>query len=437
MGSTIKLIFQTIAAGSGLAEVNKQTREIQGRLSKMGEGFSALSTHLGNVGGVIGRTLGALARGNIYGAAAQVGGKIIETLVDRWKKHNELMREARFAARGLTSDYRSLERQARQYQKRVEGYRKAAEEVREAEEANAKAAEEAAKAKIDGRRAAMKLERDYYSLEAQIAAEKAKQGLNSKDEITQLRTKVKLMLDVAKANVADKERKAAHAEENWKTMGGSGGDVDIAKKELELAKAKQVNEIAAAKQLVADYKARKAKEKADAEAAVEAQMEAMRREDFEREEQQKKREQGEKKIADIRKAAAEAVQRIEGQIAAAKKAGEEWGLAAGRARGKSFGDWDRGERDRAKDEANAERKQRNRERNVDAEIEKIEKTSPMARSKWAKDRLRKLRKWREFQNDENNPGNAVNDLEAKKQAILDKSEKHLAAIENAMKNMGL
>ena len=437
MGSTIKLVFQTIAAGSGLAEINSQTGVMQKKLGKLGQGFSALGAQVGGAFGKIASGIGMLATGGIWGALIMAGTAVVGKLKEMHDGYRKLRREASLAARGISAEWLTVDYRHKQYLKRLDEMRAKAREAREAEEAEAKAAEDAAKAKIDGRREAMKLERDYYSLEAQIAAEKAKQGLNSKDEITQLRTKVKLMLDAAKANVADKQRAADHAEENWKTMGGSGGDLDIAKKELELAKAKQANEIAAAKQLVADYKARKAKEKADAEAAVEAQMEAMRREDEEREEQQKKREQGERRIADIRKAAADAVHKIEEKIAAAQKAGAAWSEAAGRARGKSFGDWSRGERDRERAEKKARRKEEFDARRVDEEIANIEKISPRARSKWHKERLAKLRQWRDFQNDENNPGNAVNDLEAQKQEILSKSEAHLAAIEQAMKNMGL
>lgn len=433
MGSTISLVFKTIAAGSGLAEINRETGAMQKKLSKLGQGFTTLGSQIGGTFGKISQGLGMLAAGGVWGAVAGIGTAVVGKVVEKWKEHNAEMRKARLAAKGLAEDYGTIERMARQYQKRVERYRKAAEEARKAEAAADKAAADAEALRVKSRKDAMTLEERYYSLEQQIAQEKRKQGLLSADENTQLRTRVKLMLDAAKADVADKERKAAHAEESWKTLGGDAGAVDVARKELELARAKAATTRAEARKLVADAKAAKEAEAAEQE----AKLDAMRREDFAREEQQKKREQGEKKIADIRKAAADAVQKIEEKIAAAKKAGEEWGKNAERARGKNFGDWQRGERDLAKEQRTAERKQSNRERNVDAEIEKIAKTSPMARSKWAKDRLRKLRQWKEFQNDANNPGNAVNDLEKQKQAILDKSEKHLAAIENAMKNMGL
>lgn len=438
MGSTIKLVFQTIAAGSGLAEINAQTGAMQKKLGKLGQGFSTLGAQVGGAFGKMASGIGMLATGGIWGALIMAGTAVVGKVKEMYTSYRKLRREAALAARGISAEWLTAEYAHKQYLKRLDEMRAKAREVREAEEADAKAAEDAAKAKIDGRNAAMKLERDYYSLEAQIAAEKAKQGLSSKDEITQLRTKVRLMLDAAKANVADKQRAADHAEERWKTMGGSGGDVDIAKKELELAKAKQANEIAAAKQLVADYKARKAKEKADAEAAVEAQMEAMRREDEEQAEKDAKRKKAEEAMAQIRKNAAEAVARIEAKIAAKRKDAADWENNAQRARGVNFGDWDRGERDRAHDAEVEAKKQARREAKVDQEIEQIEATSPRARSKWHKDRLKKLREWKDAQNPANNAAaDEVAELQKKATEIAEKSEQHLSAIETAMKNLGL
>ena len=434
MGSTIKLVFQTVAAGSGLAEINAQTGAMQKKLGKLGQGFSTLGAQVGGAFGKIASGIGMLATGGIWGALIMAGTAVVGKLKEMYDGYRKLRREANLAARGISAEWLTVDFRHKQYLKRLDEMRAKAREAREAEEAEAKAADDAAKAKIDGRRAAMKLERDYYSLEAQIAEEKAKQGLSSKDEITQLRTKVKLMLDVAKANVADKQRAAAHAEENWKKMGGSGGDYDLARKELELAKAKQANEIAAAKQLVADYKARK--EAAQAEA--DAKLEAMRREDEEQAEKDAKRKEAEEAIARIRKNAAEAVAGIEEKIAAKKQEAADWEANAQRARGVNFGDWDRGERDRAHDAAIDAKKQKKREAKVDQEIAQIEAMSPRARSKWHKERLAKLREWKEAQNPANNAAaDDVAALQKKAAEIAEKSEAHLAAIETAMKNMGL
>ncbi len=434
MGSTIKLVFQTIMAGSGLAEINSQTRAMQGNLGKIGQGFATLSTHLGNAGGVIGRTLANLCQGSVYAAAAQALGAISSKVYDLCKSYRQLKKDAALAARGLSRGWRSAERQHEQYLKGLEKMRAKARALRDEEEAAARADEDAAKAKIVYRKEAMSLERNYYALEAQIAAEKAKQGLNSDDEITQLRTKVKLMLDAAKANVADKQRAVNHAEEKWKTMGGSGGDLDLARKELELAQEKQKNEIAAAKKLVADFKARKEAAKAEAD----AKFEAMRREDEAQAEKDAKRKKAEEAIARVRKNAAEAVAGIEEKIAQRKKDAADWEANAQRARGKNFGDWDRGERDRAHDAAVEEKKQKKREAKVDQEIEQIEAISPRARSKWHKERLAKLRQWRDAQNPANNQAaNDVENLQKEAAEVAKKSEAHLAKIEDLMKSMGL
>lgn len=428
MDSTVKLVFQTIAAGSGLAEINRETGVMQKKLGKLGQGFTTLGAQIGGAFGKLTSSIGMLATGGIWGAAAMGGAAIVGKICEKWKEHNELMRKARLAARGLSEDYGTVEYWHRQYQKRVDSWRKKGEERRKAEEAAAKAEKERADHLAADRKRAVKFEQQFYDIEAKIAMEKQKAGLESSNELVRLRTKAKLMLDAAKAEVASKERALGEAKRYGNTY-----DVDLASKNLELAKAQQANAVAGAKRLVAEYK--KAKEAAEDEA--EARLDSLRREDEEREAKQRKREQGERKIAEVRKAAAEAVQKIEEKIAAAKKAGDEWSENAARARGRSFGDWARGERDRAREGRTDELRKSRREDSVDAEIAKIEAISPRARSKWHREHLAKLRQWRDYQNDANNPGNAVNDLEAKKQAVLDKSEQHLAAIEQFMRGLGL
>ena len=66
MGSTIKLVFQTIAAGSGLAEINAQTGAMQKKLGKLGQGFSTLGAQVGGAFGKIASGIGMLATGGIW-----------------------------------------------------------------------------------------------------------------------------------------------------------------------------------------------------------------------------------------------------------------------------------------------------------------------------------------------------------------------------------
>lgn len=410
MSGIVKLVFQTIASGSGLADVSAQTAKCQKQLGKMAQGATVLGRAFGALGGTVGRSLGMLLQGGIWGSAAELAVSAIGKITEKWKEHNKLLRDARMAAHGLSDEYRTAEFQAKQYQKRVEKWRKAAADAAKAEadaQAQAKAAAERREASA---KKAVSFEQQYYALEDQIAMEKARAGLESEDENVRLRARVKLMLDAAKAETADARRGVATANAN-----GDGYDVDIAAQRLRLAEAKQANAEAAARKLVEEHK--EAKRLAEEEEAVrlrEAIFEANRTARIARE-----REDAAKREAEVREAGAKAVKDVEDQIAAKRKEAADLEANAARARGVGFGDWQRGERDRERDERAAARKQANRERAVDDEIARIEGMSPRSRSKWHRDRLAKLRTWKANQDPANNPAAAAADaLEKKRDEIL-------------------
>ena len=103
--------------------------------------------------------------------------------------------------------------------------------------------------------------------------------------------------------------------------------------------------------------------------------------------------------------------------------------AAARARGVSFGDWARGERDRDRQGRTEARRQANRERQVDDEIAKIEGTSPRARSKWHRQRLERLKAWKANQDPANNPAAKEADaLERKRDELLAEQNRKLDKI---------
>nr|AIF26371.1 hypothetical protein [uncultured bacterium fosmid pJB16B1] len=77
-GNIVKLVFQTIAAGSGFAQVSQQTSELQKKLGKLSQGAQVLGSALGSVGGMFGRSLAMLLQGGIWGAAAEVVKFVIE-----------------------------------------------------------------------------------------------------------------------------------------------------------------------------------------------------------------------------------------------------------------------------------------------------------------------------------------------------------------------
>lgn len=190
-GNIVKLVFQTVMAGSGFAKVNAETSELMKKMGKMSQGVQIMGRAFGNLGGIMGRSIGMLMQGGIWGAAAEKSKEAAERLAE--SKHQAIV----FAQR-------------------------------------------------------------YYALEDKIAQEGEKTGLQSEKEVECLRAKVKLMLDAAKAEVADRTRGVETAQAT-----GGGYDVDIARKELELAVARQKNVVAEARRLVSER--RRAKELAEAE----------------------------------------------------------------------------------------------------------------------------------------------------------------------------
>lgn len=69
-GNIVKLVFETIAAGSGFAQVSAQTAELQKKLGKLSQGVQVLGQCFGNLGGIVGRGIGMLLQGGVWGAAA-------------------------------------------------------------------------------------------------------------------------------------------------------------------------------------------------------------------------------------------------------------------------------------------------------------------------------------------------------------------------------
>ena len=438
MGSTFKLVFQTILAGSGFAKLDAQTSSLQKKLGKMSQGVSILGRGFGKLGGMIGSSIGMLLQGGIWGAAATVATAAVTKIIDKWKEHKKAVEETNKEIRRLKAGYAkgwdTDDFRHDAYKRRVEGYKQADEAAKKDEADAAKAEAESRKRLVESMKDANKLERDYYALESQIALEKMKSGLESEKENERLKAKVQLALAASKAKVEAAERDHAIATREWEGGFGVVGEVDLARKRLELAKAEAETVKASAKREVEAYRERKraAKEEEERKAEMAA---------FEFEEEQKRRrdrERGERKIAEIRQKAAADAAAVEAKIADLKKKGAEWEEAAKRARGVSFGDWRRGERDREREERRAERAQRGREGQVDRELDRLIHTNPKLRTAWQKNRIGQLMEWKRAQDEANNPANAaIDQLEEEKRRLAEKSEKHLADISQAMKNLGL
>ncbi len=439
MTKTIKILFQTIASSAGLTQATKATQEFRGKLAKVAQGFMVLGERAGGAFGQVSKSLGMLLTGGVWGAIAGVGTLAIGKIIDKWKEHNQLMKDARLAARGLSAEWLTAEYRHKQYLKRIDEMKQKSREYADQEKRAILDRQKAAEKSIAQRKEANSFEDSYYALERMINAEKIKgEGLqfDMADEQSALETRVKLMKAAAQAEVdaaKNKVRQLNTIEADGRKLGNSY-ERELAAKGLELALEKQKNVTKEAERLVEAYRRAKeeARDREDREAAeVE---ERIRREN----EIADRRDELQAKAAKEREASAKKVKAIEEQIAAAKQAAAQWEANAANARGKKFGDWDRGRRDADRERRTADRKQANREAAVDQEIARIEAQSPKARSKWAKDRLAKLREWKEAQNPANNrAAAAVEALQKEAADVAKKSEAHLKDIAEQLKNLGL
>ena len=122
-GNIVKLVFQSVAQGSGFAKVSAETAELRKNLGLASGAIGQLSQAFGTIGRLAGGAVSDLLRGNIWSLAARSCG----FLIDKIKEHNKLMKDAAVAARGLSREYMTLEYAQAGYQKRVEGWRRAKE----------------------------------------------------------------------------------------------------------------------------------------------------------------------------------------------------------------------------------------------------------------------------------------------------------------------
>lgn len=436
--STLRLVFQTVLAGSGFAKLDAQTSAMQKRLGKVAQGAQVMGQAFGSAGKVVGRSLGMLLTGGIWGAAAAVAVKAVESITSAVRKHREevkaLDREVERVKRGYAKGFDTTEFREAAYARRLGSYAQEDADAKKAAEDAAKAREAAAKRESESRKAMGRLELEYYGLEESIALERMKSGLESGKENERLKARLALVLATAKASVSARERELAVKEREWKRGDGKGEDVDLARKRLELAKAEAETAKASVKAEVEAFRERKRQEREEAE-----RREEMAAAEFEEERRKAAlREKGEAKAAEIRKKAGEDAEAVEAKIAEAKKRGEAWEARAEAARGQSFGDWQRGERDRERQERGDERRRKGRLASVDREIGRLARTNPKLRTEGQSKRLKDLVEWRRMQDAKNNPANGeVADLERERQLIAERSEKHLEAISKAMKDMGL
>lgn len=417
-GNIVKLVFESIAQGSGFAKVSAETSALRKNLGFASGAVAKLSQAFGNMGNLIGGSLSAILRGNFW----EIGARACGFLVDKIKDHNRLMKDAALAARGLSREYMTLEYAAAQYRKRVEEWHKAKEASDKAEADAAEKRKEAAEAEKRQERERLSFEQKYYNLEQQIAEEIRKRESLDADELTKLKLKIELMRKIADENVRQAKRNLASAKEN-----GNGYDQDTAEKELMLAKERQKTVDVEARKLVDAYSKAKDAALKKAAAARDAEEKAAREA-----EKEKKRAEIEQKREEAELRHKKEVAAIEKEISAAKERAAKLEENALRARGKSADDWLAGERDLAREKRSditAKRVARS-----ERELENLEAMNPRAMSKWQRNRLAKLREWKADQDPNNNPElKAAKNLEQKREQMIAEQLKELKEINANLK----
>lgn len=421
----VRLLFNTQSTGSGFSDVSKGAASAQKSLESLKQGIGFVGSAVGGVGSQFSRVATMLLSGGIWGAAisaATMGiSKLFNALEGMKAKNDEVTRSFREQIKYL----RSAEHAAEGYRKRVEEWKRAKSESDKAEEDAAKAKIEALEKEKQIERERMAFEEQYYALEKQIAEEESKVALADADELTVLKSKIELMRKMADSDVSVAKGKLSSAHAT-----GGGYAADLAERELRLAEARRKSVDVEARKLVDAYK--KKKESEEAAAAKKKEEEEKEREQLE---SARKRKEIEEKALRIREEGEKRIKELESQIAEAKSEAARLEENAARARGVGFGDWARGERDRAKEERTEARRQANRERSVQAEINNLEKMNPRTMTKWQKSRLSKLREWQADQDPNNNPMLKQADrLQAKRDKLEDDMLKELKDIKAALKD---
>ena len=424
-GDIVRLIFQSSSRGDGLENAAKDIQAVDKSLPGLRRGLVVVGSAFGSMGSQIANVANMLLAGGVWGAAMAAATFAVKGLIGWWDrlcmKNDEVTRKFREQQKAL----RSLEATTAAYQRRVQMWKDAKADAdraaADAQEAEKNAAETAKRQMEEAHQLALR----YYDLQQKLADLETKRGELSDDEETRLRARIKLMLDAAKHDVSQKRLAMDHANRT-----GGGMDRELAGSELAIALKNQELVTAEARKMVKAY--RDAKKLAEEKRAMEFQ--AALRADFMRAEAERKQREAQGMRDRLREKTSRQVQDVEKQIEAAKAEADALEENAARARGRSFQDWQRGERDRAR-EGRSDRTKRAMQANESelARLEEQARKSPRAMSQWARNRLARLREWKADQNPANNPAlNAVNDLQAKRDKLLEDEVKTLQKIETLL-----
>jgi hypothetical protein len=363
----------------------------------------------------------------------QVGAMALTTVIGLMKKHNELMKDARLAARGLSREYMTLEAAARGYQRRVEQYRKRKAESDKAEEDAVKAA---AKAQEDAKRRALEhlgIEKEYYTLQQKIVEERRKAELIDADELTRAKAMAAELKEQAELRVrlAQRDIDAAKVRGNKSEQMNAEEAMKLARLQVETAVKEGEKIVRDAEKKMAEEAAATAKKLEDEKAKLEAEAEKKRRD--------AEKKASNERIDAIRQEHKAKMDALEEEIRKAHDEAQVLEQNAQRARGgKTFGEWERGERDLARDERRQNVRQQNVIRNAQRELSRLEGNARRGRAFTNAHDLARIARLREFiadQDPNNNPAlKRAQELEKQRKEAEAKMQKDIDAIRKAIED---
>ena len=354
MNENLELKIGSRFDSSGLESLNKGIRQAGSNVKRASGIMNQALGTLGEVDGAVGKLasktsnfLGSFLAGGPAAAAIAAIGLFLTETISRFKALAAAQNEAREASRALRDQLlNGQERTHRLTMKRLEAERekerKAAEEA-EKEAKRIKAAREAAIAAHERSQAQWNALLDKRG---QLAIQQMKLGQTDGDPIQNAQNQAKVSQAEAELRVKTAQRNLANIIDHRgkKSIEAMHAEQDLKAAEVALAQTIKNNEkaIADAIKTVNDENA------ARAAAAEAAKMRAAK---------EKKAAEAAEKIEKVRAQHEEAVKRIDERLAKAREEAARLEENAQRARGKSFNEWDRGERKRARDEEREAKKQ--------------------------------------------------------------------------------
>ncbi len=425
----INLTIAERRTGNGLASAANDVGILNSRLGMSKKGVADLSRAAGMLGGTFGQVFKLVLGGGMW----QLGAQALTTVIGLMKKHNELMKDARLAARGLSREYMTLEAAARGYQRRVEQWRKRKAEADKEEEDAVKAA---AKAQEDAKRRTLEhlgIEKEYYTLQQKIIEERRKAELIDADELTRAKAMAAELKEQAELRVrlAQRDIDAAKVRDNKSEQMNAEEAMKLAKLQVETAVKEGEKIVRDAEKKMAEEAAAAAKKLEDEKAKLAAEAD-------------KKRREAEKKAANeridaIRQEHKAKMDALEEEIRKAHDEAQVLEENAKRARGgKTFGEWERGERDLARDERRQNIRQQNVIRNAQRELSRLEGNARRGRAFTNAHDLARMARLREFiadQDPNNNPAlKRAQELEKQRKEAEAKMQKDIDAIRKAIED---